>query len=127
MSRSLSATKGMDNSLCSSPSSWHLMGPRGELIQCPNQSEDYSGFADGLISCQLGALEEPTGPVAEVVGGSCGLILLNTLRSFCVEFGNLWKGVVLLPPAVILCPSGEEGHSIMERLGNVESAQGHLE
>lgn len=39
----------------------HLIG---KLIQCPNLSENNSGFAGGLISCQLGPLEEPTGPVA---------------------------------------------------------------
>lgn len=102
------------HSLCSSLTSCHVMGPLGEFIQCPNLSEGNLGFAGGLFF-QLGKLGEPTGPVAEVMGGSCGLVFQNTLCSFCVEFGNMWKGVVLLslqriPSSPAVISQGKRGN-----------------
>lgn len=38
------------------------------LIQCPKLSENSLVFADGFVSCQFGALNEPTGSVRRQLG-----------------------------------------------------------
>lgn len=141
MGWALSATKGMVcgwmillqsmHSLCSSLTSCHVMGPLGEFIQCPNLSEGNLGFAGGLIS-SLGNWGSPQGQWQRWWEEA----VARFFKTHCVL--SVWsletcgKGWCCSPSRESLASQqwslrGREATSIMERLGNVESAQQHLE
>lgn len=77
------------------------------------------------INFQLGALKEKV--KAEVVRGSCGLVFQTCVLSVWSLILLSLEWIPSSPSSDLMSLRGREATSIMERLGNVESAQWHLE